>query len=110
MKTAMTLVAIVGSVVFEYASAQAAKIVCNGTYEVIVCDDGRVINCYTGSPPYQIDCNSENLPSKCDEKIVAPQLCDSSSTHTGVCCPSGARIGCFSEPPAPHPRPWMKPT
>src|SRR6185436_12096101 len=85
---------------FELPKPCTATIVCDGTYEVIDCGGGKIIKCYS-SEGYQIDCNDENLDSKCAQGLVAaPTSVMFTATRLGVLCPNGQWKGCFTRPPA----------
>jgi hypothetical protein len=100
------ILVLLGIALFTPSQTHAApSIVCNG-FDEIHCGPeygNKVIKCYSGTTGLQVDCNNEFLASKCEEAVnqQPPHLSSFSDDRTGIMCPSGALLGCFTSPPPP---------
>jgi hypothetical protein len=91
------------------AITTAAQLECTGGYDQIRCIDGFLLRC-NGTDgkgrPIQIDCNDQNLDSKCREAghegIAAgplPKLVADTASTRAVLCPTGKLVASFTKPP-----------
>ena len=101
--TAIGRIAVVVAAAACCVTSAHATLVCEGNYLVIKCPSGKTVKCHDNAG-YQVDCNGDNEASKCAlVGGIAPTPCDVSGTIQGVCCPSGAVVGCYSQRPPANP-------